>query len=116
MKAKVLGLVIVAAGCLAALPAFASPTFDEVSQAQYPSVGTDRDAIWESDIKNSPGGLDVSSKASHFGRSDYERVDDHTWKGPRPMAAPEFGESPATAALTLLLGGLALLRARRRSA
>jgi|SRR5690348_11000936 hypothetical protein len=118
MKARILGLVIAGAGCMAVLPAFASPTANGV-HAQYSSLASQGDKIWESDLKYSPGGLDISHKTRHFGAPDLGRGDDHGWQSwppstPTPAAAPEIDQGSAATALTLLLGGLALYCARRR--
>ena len=107
MKAKILGVVIVGAGCIAALPAFASPTSDGVPHARYSSMGYDGDggATWG-----------TSHETRQFGANDFHRVETPpVWKRPRPpMAAPEIDQSAGAVALTLLVGGLAFLRARRR--
>ena len=88
MKAKILGLVIAGAGCMAALPAYASLT----------------------------GSITIVPETRHFGTSDFQRIYNHGWKDPYPMpaAAPEVDPASAAAALTLLAGGLAFLRGRRR--
>ena len=115
MKARILGLVIVGAGCLAALPAFASPATDGV-HARYASIR-------ESDVKNGLADIDISHQARHFGAPIVDRGEHHDWGSwkpsdptPTPAAAPEMSQSSAATALTLLLGGLALFCARRRRA
>jgi len=103
MKSKILGLVIAGtAGCILALPAFASPMDHGVNHGQYSYAGYS------------------TPDTRHFGTSDFQRVDDHIWGSrppmPSPAAAPEFSQATAATALTLLMGGLAFLRARRRRA
>jgi hypothetical protein len=55
-------------------------------------------------------------KSKSYGTSDFKSGYDHVSEDlpPKPAAAPEFDPASTTAALTLLFGGLALLRARRR--
>jgi hypothetical protein len=113
MKARILGLVIAGAGCLAAVPAFASSMADGGPHAQYGSMGSHDSAGWRKDLWVNASSLDTRHEPKHFG-------DDPIWASPRPMpmpaAAPEIDRSSAAVALTLLLGGLAFWRARRRRA
>ncbi len=78
MKAKFLVLAIAAAGCVAALPAYAHPM--------------------------------------HFRNGHQQRRydQDSTSMDPMPTAAPEIDPGMAGGALTLLAGGLAVVRGRRR--
>lgn len=123
MKSRILGLVIVGAGCLAVLPALAAPTPDGGHHAQYSSMGSQGSGGWKKDLWVDPNSLDTRHEARRFGVADFSREDGHTWVSPQPMpmrmptpaAAPEFDRSAAAVALTLLLGGLAFWRARRRA-
>lgn len=77
MKAKLLVLATVAAGCVAALPAYAHPT--------------------------------------HFRNGHQNRnYTNDVVTNQTPAAAPEIDPGMAAGALTLLAGGLAVVRGRRR--
>jgi hypothetical protein len=121
MKSRILGLVIVGAGCLAALPALASPAGDGGPHARYFSIGKPDSSLWQKDLWVDPSNLDTRHETRHFGVSDFGRMNDPDWGKrhlpmpmPTPAAAPEFNQASAAVALTLLLGGLAFVRARRR--
>jgi hypothetical protein len=83
VKAKSLALAIAAAGCIAALPAYAHPMAHFRSGHQLRHLYHDPVRIVASDPST-------------------------------PAAAPEIDPAMAGGALTLLAGGLAVLRGRRR--
>lgn len=70
-------------------------------------------ADYEDDFKISWDG----SKSNNYGGSDFKSGYDHVSENLTlsPAAAPEIDPASATAALTLLAGGLATLRGRRKS-
>ena len=71
---------------------------------------------YQDDFKISwDGGKSKNYGSSNF-KSGYDHVSDQLMPsiGPTPHAAPEIDPASGTAALTLLFGGLAILRGRRR--
>jgi hypothetical protein len=71
-------------------------------------------ANYQDDFKISWDG----SKSSHYGSSDFKSGYDHVSQNLTlsPAAAPEIDPASATAVLTFLAGGLAMLGGRRRKA
>lgn len=112
MNLKILGLVIVGAGCIAALPAHASSTVDGALHGW--NSGS---AIWESGLSDSAHGSDFIPKTRHYG-TGMRDLPPVIWRSPplKAAAAPEIDQASAGVALTLLLGAVALLRARRHRA
>lgn len=114
MKANLLVLAITATGCLAALPAYASPAFD------HPVVRSDTLSHPDDFEMSLYDGKSRQFTPPHFSSGEPLRIHKDppavTVPGndPPPAAAPEIDPATATGALTLLAGGLALLVQRRR--
>ncbi|HVS75501.1 MAG TPA: hypothetical protein VHE11_01115 [Steroidobacteraceae bacterium] len=85
------------------------------------SVSATGISTWGTDTVNNPDDFKISwdgSKSKGYGTADFKSGYDHVSENlsPGPAAAPEIDPASATAALTFLAGGLAILRGRRRRA